>query len=673
MNARMRTPSSLLVIADARVLERRDSADRGENVTESANVQNDVPPETLIPGAPLESILCTQELRNRPSRSPDYEKENRALVALANALADSPGTILQTLADRVFELLHADSAGLSLLTKDEKEFYWAAIAGAWRPHIGCSVPRNSCPCGDVLDRNIPMLFTHWERRYQNFSLTTPIVEEGLFIPFYVNGKAVGTIWAFAHDNRRRFDAEDLRLLERTSRFASAAYQVVGSIESLKLEVGAREKAEAAVRELANGLEMQVRVRTRELERSTEELLAANKELEREIAERKLVEGRLRQEERELKRSEAFLKEAQRLSSTGSSSWHVGRDDIKFSEETYRIFELEPGVPLTHELLHSRIHPEDLSIIQENTERFRQNPCDVEHDFRLLLPDRSVKYIHVVTHSSRDESGQLAYTSTFQDVTQRRLAEEALAKARTELANMARVTSLGMLTASVAHEVNQPLSGIITNTDTGLWMLESDPPNVDGARETVRRALRDANRASEVIKRLRALFTKKQVTGSVDLNEATREVIALSLSELQRNQVLLRTDFNSDLPLITGDRVQLQQVILNLLRNASDAMSAVQDRPRDLLIRTQREEGDRVRLTVQDVGVGFDSDAMDKLFQAFYTTKTDGMGMGLSISRSIIESHKGRLWATRNDGPGATFCFSLPCDWVGGTVAGGGAI
>jgi signal transduction histidine kinase len=161
--------------------------------------------------------------------------------------------------------------------------------------------------------------------------------------------------------------------------------------------------------------------------------------------------------------------------------------------------------------------------------------------------------------------------------------------------------------------------------------------------------------------LRALFSKKEVTaGSVDLNEATREVIALSLSELQRNQVLLRTDFDNDLPIIIGDRVQLQQVILNLLRNASDAMNAVQDRPKHLSIRTEREECDRVRLTVQDVGVGLDSDAMDKLFQAFYTTKNEGMGMGLSISRSIIESHHGRLWGTPNDGPGASFCFSLPC-------------
>ena len=369
----------------------------------------------------------------------------------------------------------------------------------------------------------------------------------------------------------------------------------------------------------------------------------------------------KQAQEKLRRSEAFLAEGQRLSSTGSSSWRVATDEITFSKELYRIFELEPGIPLTHQLLHSRIHPQDLPTIQENTARFRQNPTDIEHDFRLLLPDRSVKYIHVVTHSSRDESGQPMYTSTYQDVTQRRQAEEALTKARTELARMARVTSFAGLTASIAHEINQPLSGIVTNASTCLLMLDSDPPNVEVARETARRALRDGDRASEIIKRLRALFSRQQVaTGPVDLNEAAREVIALTLSELQRNQVLLQTDFDSELPLITGDRVQLQQVILNLLRNASDAMAAVQDRPKRMLIRTGREEGGRVRLTVQDVGIGLDTDAMDKLFQAFYTTKHDGMGMGLSISRSIIESHHGRLWATRNDGPGATFSFSLPC-------------
>ena len=385
-----------------------------------------------------------------------------------------------------------------------------------------------------------------------------------------------------------------------------------------------------------------------------------------------IDDRKRAED-QLRRSEAFLAEGQRLSSTGSFSFRVATDEVTYSEEMCRILELKPPVSL--EMIRSRIHPEDLPVFTENLERVRRgDPSDIGNDLRLLLPDGSVKRIQIVAHCNRDDSGQLEYIGTAQDVTQRRLSEEALSKARAEFAHVARVASLGMLTASIAHEVNQPLSGIITNAETCLLMLDSDPPNVEVARKTVQRALRDGNRASEVIKRLRALFSKKEVTaGSVDLNEATREVIALSLSELQRNQVFLRTDFDNDLPLIMGDRVQLQQVILNLLRNASDAMSAVQDRPKHLLIRTEREECDRVRLTVQDVGVGFDSDAMDKLFQAFYTTKNDGMGMGLSISRSIIESHHGRLWATRNDGPGATFCFSLPCRQEGGSVASGGAI
>jgi signal transduction histidine kinase len=226
--------------------------------------------------------------------------------------------------------------------------------------------------------------------------------------------------------------------------------------------------------------------------------------------------------------------------------------------------------------------------------------------------------------------------------------------------VARVASLGALTASIAHEVNQPLSGIITNASTCLRMLAADPPNVDGACETARRTIRDANRASDVITRLRALFGKKHPANEpVDLNEATHEVITLLQSELQRSRVLLRAELGDDIPRITGDRVQLQQVILNLLRNALDAMSSIQDHPRQLLIRTERESDDRVRLSVQDAGVGFKPQDEGRLFDAFYTTKSSGMGVGLSVSRSIIESHHGRLWATPNDGPGATFSFSIP--------------
>ena len=245
--------------------------------------------------------------------------------------------------------------------------------------------------------------------------------------------------------------------------------------------------------------------------------------------------------------------------------------------------------------------------------------------------------------------------------ERRLSEETLSKVRSELAHVARVQSLGVLTASIAHEVNQPLAGIITNASTCLRMLAADPPNIDGARETARRTIRDGNRASEVIARLRALFSKKDATAeSVNLNEATQEVIALSLSELQRARVTVRTEFADDLPTVTGDRVQLQQVILNLVLNASDAMRSVNDRPRKLVIGTERDGHDLVRLTVQDTGVGFDPQKQDKLFEAFYSTKSGGMGIGLSVSRSIIAGHRGRIWAAHNNGPGATFGFSIPC-------------
>jgi PAS domain S-box-containing protein len=261
----------------------------------------------------------------------------------------------------------------------------------------------------------------------------------------------------------------------------------------------------------------------------------------------------------------------------------------------------------------------------------------------------------------DQQGRiLKWHGTVVDMHDWKLAQEELRDTQAELAHLTRMMTIGELTASIAHEVNQPLSGIITNASTCLRMLNADPPNVEGARETARRTIRDGNRASDVVTRLRALFGKKSYTiEPVDLNEAVREVIALSLSKLQRDRVILRPELAGSLPLVMGDRVQLQQVILNLLQNASDAMSSVDDRPRQLMIRTEAEKTDHVRLTVQDSGVGFDPQVAERLFKAFYSTKDNGMGIGLSVSRSIIETHHGHLWATLNDGPGATFSFSIP--------------
>jgi PAS domain S-box-containing protein len=355
-----------------------------------------------------------------------------------------------------------------------------------------------------------------------------------------------------------------------------------------------------------------------------------------------------------------LAEAQRLSKTGSFITDLLADNHDWSEETFRIFEFDPSTKVTVQMIRDMVHPEDLPTFDAVIAR-AMTGTDVDFVFRIVTSRGAVKHIRGMARVMTQVGGHPLFIGALQDVTEGKVAEEALDRARSELAHVARVTTLNALTASIAHEINQPLSGIITNASTCLRMLNGEPPNIDGARETVRRTLRDGNRASDVITRLRALFSKREFTPEpLDLNDATREVMALSLSDLQRNRVVLRSELAEDLPQVIGDRVQLQQVTLNLLRNASDAMVSIEDRPRELLIRTRREGDARVRLSVQDAGAGVNPQDMERLFEAFYTTKSGGMGIGLSVSRSIIERHHGRLWADPNDGPGVTFSFSIPC-------------
>ncbi len=368
----------------------------------------------------------------------------------------------------------------------------------------------------------------------------------------------------------------------------------------------------------------------------------------------------KQMEENLRRSEAFLAEGQHLARMGNLSWRVATGEIIWSEPLYRIFELEPDTAMTLDRIASRVHPDDLPLLADMVQRAQRGDSDFEYQHRILLPDQSIKHLHLIAHRTRDHADGIEYIGAVLDITQRRLSEEALEKLRSELAQVTRIMSLGALTASIAHEVNQPLAGIITNAGTCLRMLAADPPNIDGALETARRTIRDGNRAADVIARLRALFSRKTVTiEPVNLNEAVREVIALSWSDLQRRRVVLHSELADGLPLACGDRVQLQQVIMNLLRNAADAMGSVEDRPRRLLIRTMPEQGNQVRLSVRDTGVGFGSQGAEKLFEAFYTTKSDGMGIGLSVSRSIVESHSGRLWVETNDDWGVTFSFVIP--------------
>jgi C4-dicarboxylate-specific signal transduction histidine kinase len=319
-----------------------------------------------------------------------------------------------------------------------------------------------------------------------------------------------------------------------------------------------------------------------------------------------------------------------------------------------------------DLILHRTHPEDSALVRQVIDRVSRERKDFDFEHRLLMPNESTKYLRVVGRLCKNQSGNFEFLGAVTDVTERKRAEEALRQketslreAQTELAHVSRVTTMGQLAASIAHEVNQPLAGIVTNANAGLRWLAGELPNINEAREAIRRIIRDGNRAGDVIARMRALFEKACSTREqLDINEAIEEVVILTQTEARRNRVTLREELAADLPRVMGDRVQLQQVIMNLTLNAIEAMSTVQDRARELLIKTQRGKDNEVWVAVQDSGIGFDPQNAQRMFDPFHTTKSGGLGMGLSISRSIVESHGGRLWAVSNDGPGATFQFTL---------------
>jgi signal transduction histidine kinase/CheY-like chemotaxis protein len=375
---------------------------------------------------------------------------------------------------------------------------------------------------------------------------------------------------------------------------------------------------------------------------------------------------LRRAEEALRRSDVYLTEAQKLSHTGSFGWDVSTGKIYWSQETFRIFEFDPPTEPTLELVLNRTHPEDKELVRRTIDHVSQERKHFDFEHRLLTPKGSVKYLRVVGRPSESGLGSFEFVGAVTDITERKRAEEelrqkeaSLREAQTELAHVSRVTTMGELAASIAHEVNQPLSGIVTNANAGLRWLAGESPNLEEAREAIRRIIRDGNRAGDVVAQMRALFKKAGTPKEwLNINEAIEEVVVLTQSETRRNKVGLRMELAASLPAVMGNRVQLQQVIMNLILNAIEAMSTVEDRKRELLIGSQRGEGDEVRVTVQDSGMGLDPLSAERIFDAFHTTKPTGLGMGLSISRSIVESHGGRLWATPNNGFGTTFQFIL---------------
>jgi PAS domain S-box-containing protein len=500
--------------------------------------------------------------------------------------------------------------------------------------------------------------------------------------------------------------------------------------------------------------------------------------------RRFAAQTLELQEEKLQRSEAYLAEAQRLTHTGSWAWRVaGGDAVHLSEEWYRIYGFDPeNGPPAFEERRQRTHPEDRARWQGAIDRAIAEKSEYEVEFRILLPEGSVKHIHTVGHPvlnasgdlvqfvgsstditerkraeqatrllaaivesshdaivskslngvitswnkgaerlfgyaaeeavgqnitliipperrdeertiveqltrgervdhfetvrmrkdgslldvsltispMKDASGRVVGASKLaRDITERRRAEEALRQVQTDLAHASRLTTMGEFTASLAHEVNQPIAAAVTSANSCLRWLAAEVPNLDKARAAAMRIVNDGTRAAEIISRIRMLFKKGTPQRElVDVNEVAREMIVLLEDEASRHSISVRTELAEDLPHVIGDRVQLQQVLMNLIVNGVDAMHDV-DRPRELIIKSQPAENNELLMSVSDTGVGLPRHQVDQIFNAFFTTKTHGTGMGLRISRSIIESHGGRLWAADNSPRGATFCFTLP--------------
>jgi PAS domain S-box-containing protein len=369
-------------------------------------------------------------------------------------------------------------------------------------------------------------------------------------------------------------------------------------------------------------------------------------------------------EEALRRSESYLAQAQRLARMGSWAWQApGRNALYLSTEWYRLFGFDPkdGMPSWEQRLQ-RIHPEDRARVQATTDRAIAEKSDYEVEFRIVAPHMPIRFIHSVGQPAMSPSGELLqFVGVIMDVTDSRLAEEErqrLHQLEADLAHMNRISMLGELVASLSHELKQPITAAITNAKTCLRWLARDEPDLQEAREAVTRVVQDGDRAAEVISRLRSLYRKGAPAERelVDVNELIREMLALLGNEAKRTGISLRTTLAAELPKVTADRVQLQQVFMNLMLNGIESMKETSG---ELAITSQLMGDGELLISVSDTGVGLPAEKADRIFDAFFTTKPQGSGMGLAISRSIVESHRGRLWATPNSGRGTTFHFTLP--------------
>jgi signal transduction histidine kinase len=368
----------------------------------------------------------------------------------------------------------------------------------------------------------------------------------------------------------------------------------------------------------------------------------------------------RKVEEALRASEASLAEGQRISHTGTWRWNVRSGRCQGSAETFRILDLDSSEQISFMGYMESVHPEDRPAVEQALALASGEKSIFSYENRIVLPNGPIRHVQSTGHPTVDESGELEFVGTIMDVTERRVAEEALRSTQAELARVARLATIGELAGSIIHEINQPLAAVVGNAEVCLRWLDRNQPDLTEARDAAARLAQEGRRAAEVIKGLRTLARRSGLELThVDINDAIREVLVLLRSELERAAVVRHIHFFSmDRPVL-GDRVQLQQVLLNLIRNAVEAMSTVTDRPRTLMISSQPTDAGEVMVTVEDAGTGLDSAITDRIFHPLFTTKPDGMGMGLAICRSIVEAHHGRLWASPNLPHGTTFRFTVP--------------
>jgi PAS domain S-box-containing protein len=374
----------------------------------------------------------------------------------------------------------------------------------------------------------------------------------------------------------------------------------------------------------------------------------------------------RRAEEALRRSEAYLAESQRLTRTGSWASHGTTHEAQYwSEEMFRVFGFDPqqGLPMRAQWLQ-RIHPEDRDKVKrEASDRMFVQKVDSDIEYRIVLPDGTIKHIHGLAHPVFSSNGELVeVVGTVVDITERKRAEnerERLQQLQADLAHINRVSMMGELTASLAHEIKQPIFAASADAETCLRWLERDQPDLAEAQEAALRLMKDVSRASDIINRVVSLFKKGVPQRElVDVKGVIQEMITLLRAEASRHSISIHAELMEGLPKIEADRVALQQVLMNLMLNAIEAMKET-GTPGRLTITTQQDENRQILVSVSDTGMGLPPEQKEQIFNTFFTSKPQGTGMGLPISRSIIESHGGRLWATSNSGPGATFQFTLP--------------